>query len=141
MQEDVGQNFAQPRFRTILLVLFAGLALVIAAVGIYGVMAYATQQRSSEMAIRLALGSSAERIFLLVVNDGLRLTGMGAVAGLLLGLLFGRYVKSLLFGIESTDAVTLGLALLMALVTGIAASVLPARRASRVGIAETLRHS
>jgi predicted permease len=141
MQENVGQNFAQPRFRTMLLVLFAGLALVIAAVGIYGVMAYATQQRSAEMAIRMALGSSAERIFLLVVKDGLRLTAFGAVTGLILGLGFGRYVKSLLFGVESTDAVTLGLAVVVALITGMTASVLPARRASQVGIAETLRHS
>jgi predicted permease len=141
MQENVGQNFAQPRFRTMLLVLFAGLALVIAAIGIYGVMAYATQQRAAEMAIRMALGSSAERIFLLVVKDGLCLTGIGASTGLILGLVFGRYIKSLLFGIESTDAVTLGLALVLALITGMAASVLPARRASRVEIAETLRHS
>jgi len=141
MQENVGQNFTQPRFRTVLLVSFAGLALVIAAVGIYGVMAYATQQRSAEMAIRMALGSSAERIFLLVVKDGLRLTLIGAGTGMILGLVFARYVKSLLFGVESTDAVTLGLALAMALITGMAASVLPARRASQVGIAETLRHS
>jgi predicted permease len=141
MQENVGQNFAQPRFRTMLLVLFAVLALVIAAVGIYGVMAYATQQRSAEMAIRMALGSSAMRIFLLVVKDGLRLTVIGAGTGMILGLVVGRYVKSLLFGIESTDAVTLGLALLLALFTGIAASVLPARRASQVEIAGTLRHS
>jgi predicted lysophospholipase L1 biosynthesis ABC-type transport system permease subunit len=141
MQENVGQNFTQPRFRTMLLVLFAGLALVIAAVGIYGVMAYSTQQRSAEMAIRMALGSSAERIFLLVVKDGLRLTALGAATGMVLGLVFGRYIKSLLFGIESTDAATLVLALVLALITGMAASVLPARRASRVGIAETLRHS
>jgi ABC-type lipoprotein release transport system permease subunit len=93
------------------------------------------------MAIRMALGSSAERIFLLVVKDGLRLTVVGAGIGLILGLVFGRYIKSLLFGIESTDAMTLGLALVLALITGMAASVLPARRASRVEIAETLRHS
>ena len=98
---------------------------MIAAVGIYGVMAYATQQRSAEMAIRMALGSSAERIFLLVVKDGLRLTALGAATGMVLGLVFGRYIKSLLFGIESTDAVTLGLAVVVALITGMAASVLP----------------
>jgi putative ABC transport system permease protein len=141
MQDNVGQNFAQPRFRTTLLVLFAGLALAIAAVGIYGVMAYATQQRSSEMAIRMALGSSAQRIFLLIVQDGLRLTLLGAGTGIVLGLLLGRYLKSLLFGIDSTDAATLAIALGVALITGVAASVLPARRASKVRIAETLRHS
>ena len=70
-------NFAQPRFRTLLLVVFAGIALLIAAVGVYGVMAYATVQRSSEMAIRLALGCSVDRIFMLVVTDGLRLTLIG----------------------------------------------------------------
>ncbi len=77
MEENVAQNFAQPRFRTLLLVVFAGIALLIAAVGVYGVMAYATVQRSSEMAIRLALGCSVDRIFMLVVTDGLRLTLIG----------------------------------------------------------------
>ena len=141
MQENVGQNFAQPRFRTTLLVVFAALALVIAAVGIYGVMAYSAQQRSAEVAIRIALGSSGEGIFMPMVKEGLRLTGIGALLGLILGLVFARYIKSLLFGVEANDAVTLVLAMIVAILTGLAASILPARRASRVAIADTLRHN
>ena len=81
MEENVAQNFSQPRFRTLLLVVFAGIALLIAAVGVYGVMAYATVQRAGEMAIRMALGCSVERVFMLVVTDGLRLTLIGVGIG------------------------------------------------------------
>ena len=101
MEENVAQNFAQPRFRTLLLVVFAGIALLIAAVGVYGVMAYATVQRSGEMAIRMALGCSVERIFMLVCRDGLRLTLIGVGIGTVLGLALGRWLKSLLFGVSS----------------------------------------
>ena len=131
MEENVAQNFAQPRFRTLLLVVFAGIALLIAAVGVYGVMAYATVQRSSEMAIRLALGCSVDRIFMLVVTDGLRLTLIGVGIGTVLGLALGRWLKSLLFGVSSADALTLAGSIAVVIVAGLAATIIPARRASR----------
>ena len=141
MEENVSQNFAQPRFRTLLLVVFASIALLIAAVGVYGVMAYATVQRSGEMAIRMALGCSVEQIFMLVVRDGLRLTLIGVAIGTTLGLALGRWLKSLLFGVSSADAITLTVAILIVLIAGIAATLIPARRASRIEIAAMMREN
>jgi putative ABC transport system permease protein len=141
MEENVAKNFAQPRFRTLLLVVFAGIALLIAAVGVYGVMAYATVQRSGEMAIRLALGCSVDRIFMLVVTDGLRLTLIGVAIGTALGLALGRWLKSLLFGVSSADALTLVGAIAVVLAAGLVATLIPARRASRVEIATIMREN
>ncbi len=141
MEENVAQNFAQPRFRTLLLAIFAGIALLIAAVGVYGVMAYATVQRSGEMAIRMALGCSVERIFMLVVADGLRLTLIGVGIGTVLGIALGRWLKSLLFGVSAADAVTIAGAIIVVVIAGVAASLIPARRASRVEIATMMREN
>jgi putative ABC transport system permease protein len=141
MEENVAKNFAQPRFRTLLLVVFAGVALLIAAVGVYGVMAYATVQRSGEIAIRLALGCSVDRIFMLVVTDGLRLTLIGVAIGTVLGLALGRWLKSLLFGVSSADALTLAGSIVVVIVAGLAATIIPARRASNVEIATMMREN
>jgi putative ABC transport system permease protein len=139
MEENVAQNFSQPQFRALLLLIFAGLALLIAAVGVYGVMAYSTAQRSTEMAIRMALGCSVERIFTLVLTDGLRLTLIGVAIGTALSVVLGHWLKSLLFGVSSTDAVTLLGATAVVVIAGVAATLLPARRASRVQIVSMMR--
>ena len=141
MEENVAQNFSQPRFRTLLLVIFAGIALLIAAIGVYGVMAYATVQRAGEIAIRMALGCSVERVFTLVVMDGLLLTLIGVVIGTALGLALSSWLKSLLFGVSATDAATLGGAIFVVLIAGVAASLIPARRASRVDIVNMMREN
>ncbi len=141
MEENVSQNYAQPRFRSVLLVIFATIAVVIAAVGVYGVMAYATLQRSGEIAIRMALGCGRERIFRLILADGMRLTMAGVVIGTAGGLLVSRYLKTLLFGVSATDAVTLCVAIGVVLFAGLAASLLPARRASRVEITTLMREN
>jgi putative ABC transport system permease protein len=141
MEENVAQNFSQPKFRALLLLIFAALALVIAAVGVYGVMAYSTAQRSGEMAIRMALGCSVERIFTLVLTDGLRLTLIGVAIGTALSIVLGHWLKSLLFGVSSTDAVTLLGAIAVVVAAGITATLLPARRASRVQIASMMREN
>jgi predicted permease len=139
MEENVSQNIAQPRFRTMLLVIFASIAVLISAVGIYGVMAYAALQRSGEMAIRMALGCSPERIFKLILADGMRLTLTGACIGTVLGLVVSRYLKSLLFGVGTSDWATLSVSITVVLLAGLAASVVPARRASRVEITTLMR--
>jgi putative ABC transport system permease protein len=141
MEENVAQNFSQPQFRALLLLIFAGLALLIAAVGVYGVMAYSMAQRSGEMAIRMALGCSVERIFTLVLTDGLRLTLIGVTIGTALSIVLGHWLKSLLFGVSSTDGVTLVGAIAVVVVAGVAATLLPARRASRVQIASMMREN
>ena len=141
MEENVAQNFSQPKFRAMLLLIFAGLALVIAVVGVYGVMAYSTAQRSGEMAIRMALGCSVERIFTLVLTDGLRLILIGVGIGTALSIVVGHWLKSLLFGVSSTDAMTLLVAIVVVMAAGVAATLLPARRASRVQIAAMMREN
>ena len=141
MTENVAKNFAQPQFRALLLLIFAGLALLIAAVGVYGVMAYSTTQRSGEMAIRMALGCSVQQIFTLVLRDGLRLTLIGVAIGAALSVLLGQWLKSMLFGVSSTDAVTLVSAVAVVLAAGLMATLLPARRASRVQITTMMREN
>jgi putative ABC transport system permease protein len=141
MDENVAQNFAAPKFRSLLLSIFAGIALVIAAVGIYGVMAYSTVQRSTEMAIRMALGCSTQRIFLIVVKDGMRKIAYGIAIGLVLGLLLARSVKSLLFGVSTADSLTLGLSIVVIAAAGLLACIVPAARAARTSIVETIREN
>ena len=141
MEENVAQNFAQPKFRSLLLSIFAGIALLIAAVGIYGVMAYATLQRSTEMAIRMALGCTERGIFLIVVKDALRKIAYGIAIGLVLGLVLARSVKSLLFGVSSADSVTLAVSIVVIVATGLIACMVPAVRAARVPIVETIREN
>jgi putative ABC transport system permease protein len=141
MEDNVAQNFSQPQFRAVLLLIFAGLALLIAAVGVYGVMAYSTAQRAGEMAIRMALGCSVEQIFTLVITDGLRLTLIGVAIGTALSILLGHWLKSLLFGVSSADPLTLVGAIAVVVVAGVGATLLPARRASRVQIASMMREN
>jgi putative ABC transport system permease protein len=141
MEENVAQNFSQPQFRALLLLIFAGLALLIAAVGVYGVMAYSTAQRSGEMAIRMALGCGVERIFTLVLTDGLRLTLIGVGIGTALSVVLGHWLKSLLFGVSPTDALTLLGAIAVVMTAAMAATLLPARRASLVQIASMMREN
>jgi putative ABC transport system permease protein len=141
MQENVAKNFSQPQFRADLLIIFAGLALLITAVGVYGVMAYSTAQRAGEMAIRMALGCSIEGIFGLVIIDGLRLIVIGVGIGTALSFALGHWLKSLLFGVSSTDAVTLLGAIAVVVAAGMSATLLPAKRASRVQIASMMREN
>ena len=98
-------------------------------------------QRAGEMAIRMALGCSVDQIFMLVVVDGLRLTLIGIGIGTALGVALGRWLKSLLFGVSPTDALTLTAAILVVLAAGVAASLIPARRASRIEIATIMREN
>jgi predicted permease len=141
MEENVAQNYAQPKFRSLLLTIFAGIALVIAAVGIYGVMAYSTVQRSTEMAIRMALGCSTHRIFLIVIKDGMRKIAYGLGIGLALGLLLARSVKSLLFGVSSADPATLAISAAVIVAVGLLACIVPAVRAASLPIVETIREN
>jgi len=141
MEENVAKNFSQPQFRAILLIIFAGIALLIAAVGVYGVMAYSTAQRAGEMAIRMALGCSVRQIFTLVITDGMRLTLIGVAIGTALSIVLGHWLQFLLFGVSSADPITLLGAIAVVAVAGMAATLLPARRASRVQIASMMREN
>jgi putative ABC transport system permease protein len=110
-------------------------------VGIYGVMAYATLQRSGEIAIRMALGCGPDRIFALILREGMRLTFAGTLIGTAAGLVVARYLKSLLFGISATDAGTMAVSIGVVLIAGLAASVIPAQRATQVEITTLMREN
>jgi len=122
----------QSRFLALLLGLFAGLALLLAAVGIYGVTSYGVAQRTHEIGIRLALGASGDRVLRDLVRCGIRLTVVAVAIGLVGAIALGRLAAAVLFGVTPTDPAALaGAAAVLALVS-LAATYLPARRASRV---------
>jgi predicted permease len=136
----MAEQTASPRFNTVLLSTFAGVAFLMAIVGVYGVLAFSVAQRRSEIGIRMALGATPESVLALVMKEGALTLAAGAIAGVAGALLLTRYLGSLLYGVKSTDpatyiAVVAGLALAAA-----AASFLPARRASKLDPADALRH-
>jgi predicted lysophospholipase L1 biosynthesis ABC-type transport system permease subunit len=130
---------AEPRFRMLLLGGFAAAALLLATVGIYGVMAFTVAQRTREIGVRIALGAHARRVFTLVLRQGMVLAGIGVAVGVAGALALTRFLQSLLFGVSATDPVILiAVALLLGVVTLIGA-YLPARRAARIDPIVALR--
>jgi putative ABC transport system permease protein len=139
MDENVAQSISQPRFRTVLLAVFAGIALVLAAVGIFGVMAYSVAQRTRELGLRIALGASRGRVLQLVLAHGVRLTLMGVAIGLAATFLLTRYVSSLLFNVPAYDPMTLVGVVAALIAISLCACYLPARRATLVDPIVALR--
>ncbi|MGH9884327.1 MAG: FtsX-like permease family protein, partial [bacterium] len=132
MEAAVADSVSQPRFYMMLLSAFAGLALLLAALGIYGVISYSVTQRTRELGIRIALGATQERVVRLVLGQGVLLTVTGVAVGLVGAYWLVNLLTSVLFGIAATDKVTFGS--VAAILIGVAslASYLPARRAARV---------
>jgi predicted permease len=132
MDERVEESLARRRFSMLLLGIFAGMALVLATIGIYGVMAYLVNQGTREIGIRMAIGATQREIVRLVVFQGMTLAITGVAAGLAAAFVFTRLMRSLLFGISSADPVTFaGISLLLTLVA-LLATYIPARRAARI---------
>jgi putative ABC transport system permease protein len=140
MQELISASVAGRRFTLILLGLFSGLALVLAAIGIYGVISYTVAQRTRDIGIRMALGASQNQVLRDVLGLGLRLTGIGLLLGLLGAFLATRVLASLLYSVASTDALTFVAVSVVLTVVALLASYLPARRATRVDPIVALRH-
>ena len=132
LTEVIGGGIAQERFALLLIGSFATLALVLAAVGIYGVLSYAVTRRRREMGIRMALGAPARAVWSLVLRDGARLAAIGVALGLAGAYAATRVLQSLLFDVSATDPVVFGLAAITLSSVALAASWIPARAATRV---------
>ena len=140
MEERLYDSLARRRFSMLLLGGFSVVALMLAAIGIYGVMSYAVMQRTREIGIRIALGAQTGQVLKLVLGQGIRLIAMGAGMGLLAAVGLTRVMSSLLFGVSATDPVTF--AVIGVLLTGVAllACYVPARRAAKVEPMIALRY-
>jgi len=130
---------ARPRFRAVMVVTFAALALLLAMVGVFGVLAYTVEQRSREFGVRIALGASPGNVRGLVMNGAARVVAAGIVIGLVLAAALGQTVSSFLFGVRPVDPLTFGAATLVAIVTAIVATAVPAWRATRVDPVDAFR--
>jgi predicted permease len=139
MASIVEQSLAERRFSTLLLALFAALALALAVIGVYGVIAYRVSQGTRELGIRLALGATPGAVARLVVRYAATLALVGVAIGLAGALALGRVVESMLFGVSSRDLATLTLVPVTLALVAIFASYMPARRASRIDPTEALR--
>jgi putative ABC transport system permease protein len=140
MGDLLGESVAQPRFNTFLIGLFAALAFVLSAIGIYGVINYDVTQRTAEIGVRMALGAQARDVLLLIVRQGLLLTLGGLMGGLAGALLLTRFLAGLLFEIKPTDPVTYALVASLLGLVALLACLIPARRAAKVDPLVALRY-
>ncbi len=140
MQQVVGESTARNDFYMTLLTIFAGVALLLAAIGVYGLMAYSVQQRTQEIGVRMALGASPQQVRRMVVTQGMQLALVGVVIGVGSALGLTRLMSSLLYGVKPWDPVTILLVAVLLSGVTLLATYLPARRASRVDPMVALRY-
>jgi predicted permease len=139
LEAVVATSMARPRFFTTLLSVFAAAALVLAAVGLFGVLSYSVVQRTREIGVRLALGAKTWQVTGMIVGSALRLVGTGLVLGVVAALATARVLRSQLFGVEVTDVLTIGMIAAVLALAALAASYLPARRAASLDPGAVLR--
>jgi predicted permease len=139
MSDVVSLSTSRQRFNMWLMTTFGVAALLLAAIGIYGLIAYSVQQRTRELGIRMALGADAGRVRRMVVSQGMRLAALGAGIGLLAALALSRVIESFLFGVAARDPLVFAGAPLLLLLVAFVAVALPGHRASRVDPVEALR--
>jgi putative ABC transport system permease protein len=140
MTEVMAASIAGQRFNMLLLGIFAGVALLLAAVGIYGVISYSVTQRTHEIGIRMALGAQAVDVLKMILGQGLLLASIGVVIGVVGAFALTRLMSSLLFGVTATDPMTFTIVSLLLIAVALAACYIPARRAMRVDPMVALRY-
>jgi len=140
MTEAVDASLGQARLRTWLLGLFGALALALAAIGIFGVVSYSVSCRTHEIGIRMALGATRASVLRLILRESAKPVLLGLALGIPAALALGRFLSSLLFGVRSSDPLTLGSVAILLTLVAIAASAIPARRATKVDPMVALRY-
>ena len=140
LQERVGVTLAQPRFNMMLLGTFAAVAMILAAIGIYGVIAYGVAQRTKEIGIRMALGAQRSDMLRMILRQSLTIVGIGLAVGLISALVMTRLMTTLLYGVSANDFSTYAIVLLLLAGAALLASYFPARRAMNVDPLVALRY-
>jgi putative ABC transport system permease protein len=140
MDQIVSESLGSDRFKAILYGTFASLALLLAAIGIYGVMAFGVAQRTHEIGLRMALGAGREKVAFLILKEGMALALAGLVLGLIGALFVGRMMKTMLYGVGTVDATAFAGVALVLLISAMLASYIPARRAAKVDPMVALRY-
>jgi ABC-type antimicrobial peptide transport system permease subunit len=140
MESRISSSVAPHRFATLLLGIFAGLAIFLAAIGLYGVIAYSVARRTREIGLRMSVGAAGRDIFRLVVREGIISAILGAAIGLLAAAAGSRLLASLLYGVSERDPMTFGVVPLVLLAVAFAASAAPALVASRIDPMRALRY-
>jgi ABC-type antimicrobial peptide transport system permease subunit len=140
MNQVLASSLAPRRFSMILLEAFAAAALMLAAIGLYGVMAYAVSQRTREIGLRLALGATGSNVLSLIVIRGLKLAGIGMLVGLVGAICLNRLLEKVLYAVKPTDPLTFCSVSLLLLLVATLASWLPAARAARLNPMEALKY-
>ena len=139
MEEVVDGSVAQRRFQSILMAAFAASALLVASLGIYGVVAYSVARRRNELGIRMALGARRAQLLVLVIRQGMAPVVIGLAAGVAVALLLGRAIRGLLFEIQPTDPLMIAAVTVALLGVGVVACLIPARRAANTDAVTALR--
>jgi ABC-type antimicrobial peptide transport system permease subunit len=140
MDQMVAESLSRQNFNALLLTVFAAIALLLAAIGIYGLMSYSVEQRLQEIGIRVALGATRGDVLRLMVVQGMKLAGIGIVVGLAAAYGATRLLASLLFGVKANDPMTFAAVAVMVSIVAAIASMVPARRAAGIAPSVALRH-
>ena len=139
MEQLVGASLARQRFLSLLFGIFAGLALLLACIGVYGVLAYLTGQRTSEIGVRMAVGASVRDVMWLVLSQSLKMIVGGVLLGILIALAAGRELQHLVEGMQAVNAATYAIMISVLMLAALFASFVPARRATLVDPVKALR--